>query len=212
MLAQVHEQRLRDRGCEVVVGIDEVGRGPLAGPVMAAAVVVPADEKVRGYLLGVAGDSKVIKEPVRRSLAEFIETHCRVGVGSASVEEIDAVNIRNATFLAMARAVEELKLSDMRCGYLVDGNARVKELVGEQLTVVKGDGCELAIACASLVAKVRRDALMVELAREFPHYGWDRNMGYGTAVHMRALEEVGVSAHHRVSFAPVREALRGRAA
>ncbi|MBI1308805.1 MAG: ribonuclease HII [Proteobacteria bacterium] len=189
------------QGCRVVAGVDEVGRGPLAGPVVAAAVWVPDDVRVRRFLSAEAGDSKVLKAAKRVALSAFIQEHCRWALGEASVEEIDRVNIRNATFLAMERALAGLENCD---GLLVDGNARVPGWKAPQRTVIKGDGCELAIACASIVAKVHRDAVMVRLGQDFPMYGWAKNAGYGTAVHLEALRKHGVCAHHRVSFAPVR--------
>lgn len=199
-----YEERLRAEGCRAVAGVDEVGRGPLAGPVVAAAVIVPDDENLRAFLLREAGDSKQIAAPKRAFLAEFINARCAVGLGQADVAEIDRLNIRNATFVAMRRALDALGAGDGH-GVLVDGNARIPELIARQLTVVKGDACELAIACASLVAKVHRDALMAELGLVFPAYGWARNAGYGTAAHLAALRTHGVTEHHRTSFAPVKD-------
>lgn len=196
------EEAMRASGVRVVAGVDEVGRGPLAGPVMAAAVIVPDEGKIRDYLLGQANDSKQLSAAKRMALAEFILERCAVGVGAASVDEIDSVNIRNATFIAMRRALEKVGKFD---GVLVDGNALIPNIQASQKTIIGGDAVEIAIACASIVAKVRRDALMTELGRDFPHYGWHSNAGYGTAVHLKALREFGVSVHHRQSFAPVRE-------
>lgn len=184
-----------------VAGVDEVGRGPLAGPVVAAAVVVP--EEMKAKLLAVAGDSKALTEKKRLVAAEMIREGCEVGIGEASVGEIDAVNIRNATFLAMGRALAQV----VHEAVVVDGNALIPELQVKQACVVGGDGKELAIACASIVAKVYRDALMRKLNEEFPGYGWHSNVGYGCATHLKALAELGVTVHHRTSFAPVREAL-----
>jgi ribonuclease HII len=185
----------------IVAGVDEVGRGPLAGPVVAAAVVIP--EEIKAQLQALAGDSKKLTEKKRVIAAEVIHATCFVGIGEASVEEIDTVNIRNATFLAMRRALEKVQHGAV----VVDGDAKIPELKVPQVCVVGGDGKELAVACASIVAKVYRDNLMTELAKEFPVYGWASNAGYGAAVHMAALKEVGVTLHHRKSFAPVKEAL-----
>lgn len=204
-----YEKVWRDEGLTLIAGVDEVGRGPLAGPVMAAAVLVPEDVRVRRFLCAEAGDSKQLSAAKRMALSEFILDKCVVGVGEASVQEIDTVNIRNATFMAMRRALEQVAAKQEPAtpmGVLVDGNALIPGLDGvRQQAIVGGDALELSIACASIVAKVRRDALMTELARAFPHYGWARNAGYGTAEHLKALREFGACVHHRMSFAPVRE-------
>ncbi|NBX85946.1 MAG: ribonuclease HII [Proteobacteria bacterium] len=215
-LACVHELALWAEGCGVVAGVDEVGRGPLAGPVLAAAVVVPDNPDLREFLLREAGDSKQLKAAKREELAVVIERECVVGVGEASVAEIDELNIRRASLLAMARAIAGLPgdrmtgLPDKRInGVVVDGNVLIPAefLAGisvMQRVVIGGDACELAVACASIVAKVRRDALMVALDAEFPGYGWARNAGYGTAAHMEGLVRLGVTVHHRRTFAPIR--------
>ncbi len=184
-----------------VAGVDEVGRGPLAGPVVAAAVVVPP--AVRDALLRVAGDSKVLSAKKRALVEVLVREGCLVGVGEASVAEIDDVNIRNATFLAMRRALEQVPHGAV----VVDGNARIPGLSVPQECVVGGDRRELAVACASVVAKEYRDALMRRLGEEYPAYGWAQNAGYGTAGHLAALQAVGVCVHHRRSFAPVKDML-----
>ncbi|MFZ2587103.1 MAG: ribonuclease HII [Alphaproteobacteria bacterium] len=214
MLADIYERSAKAKGCTVVCGVDEVGRGPLAGPVVAAAVVVPWDTSIRAYLLERAGDSKVLTAKKREALAPYIHAHCTVSIAEASVAEIDAMNIRQATHLAMGRAVEGIERCSMFDGRLpntreiqphclVDGNDMPNGLVGH--TVVKGDAVELAIACASIVAKVYRDTLMAELDTAHPGYGWASNAGYGSAGHMEALQRLGATVHHRTSFAPVRE-------
>ena len=197
-----------------VAGVDEVGRGPLAGPVLAAAVVLPHDERWVGRWLGLVRDSKVLKAARREALAAEICEHALVGVGEANVAEIDAVNIRNATFLAMRRALAALPVDVQGAvqGVIVDGNARIPELSMRQVTLVQGDAKELAVACASVVAKVARDALMVALGKEYPAYGWARNAGYGTAAHLAALAQFGPTPAHRTSFAPVAACLRDQAA
>lgn len=205
-----------------VAGVDEVGRGPLAGPVLAAAVVLPTDADGEGRWvtrwLGLVRDSKVLKAARREALAAEIWEHALVGVGEASVAEIDAVNIRNATFLAMQRALAAVPVGAQGAvqgaiqGVIVDGNARIPDLSMRQVTLVQGDAKELAVACASVVAKVARDALMVALGKDYPAYGWARNAGYGTAAHVAALAQFGPTPAHRLSFAPVAACLRAKAA
>jgi ribonuclease HII len=183
----------------VVAGVDEAGRGPWAGPVVAVAVILDTGRVPPGI-----DDSKRLKKSQREHLAVAIRSSARVGLGLASVAEIDALNILAATMLAMRRAVDELPLvPDLA---LVDGN-RAPELACSVRTVVKGDTLSLSIAAASIVAKVARDAMMAELDRACPGYGWQRNMGYGTAEHRAALDRLGPTPHHRRSFAPVRRAL-----
>lgn len=184
-----------------VAGVDEVGRGPLAGPVVAAAVIVP--ESARAKLLAVAGDSKVLSSKKRVLVDAMVRAECIVGLGEASVAEIDEVNILQATFIAMGRALAQVQAEAV----VVDGNQRIKGFSGLQACVVGGDRCELAIACASVVAKVYRDGMMARLAEEYPHYGWASNAGYGSAAHLLALQTHGVTEHHRRSFAPVRMVL-----
>ena len=205
MIPWEHERALWARGCRQVAGVDEVGRGPLAGPVVTAAVVVPEDGTVRARLAGIVNDSKMLKAQRREEAAALVHEFCAVAVASASVAEIDALNIRGATLLAMHRAVDGLPI---RAGaVLVDGRDIIPGVPLPQAAIIKGDGRELAIACASVVAKVARDALMARLGEAYPAYGWARNAGYGTAVHMAALAEHGVTEHHRTSFAPVAERL-----
>ncbi len=181
-----------------VAGVDEVGRGPLAGPVVAAAVIVPASARDR--LMAIAGDSKLLSPKKRLAVDALVRAECMVGIGEASVAEIDEINILQATFLAMRRALEQVQPEAV----VVDGNQRIRGFNGSQACVVGGDRVELAIACASVVAKVYRDAMMVRLAEAHPHYGWASNAGYGSAAHLLALQTHGVTEHHRRSFAPVR--------
>jgi ribonuclease HII len=181
---------------DVVCGIDEAGRGPWAGPVVAAAVILPA----RGIPPGLA-DSKTLTKKRREALAPLILAACDVGVGCASVAEIDALNILNATLLAMRRAVDALaQRPDLA---LVDGN-RAPDLEQAVECIIKGDVKVPAISAASIVAKVTRDRQMRALAARHPGYGWDRNAGYGTVEHRAGLAEHGVTRHHRRSFAPIR--------
>lgn len=180
---------------ELVVGVDEVGRGPLAGPVVAAAVLLDPNRIPDGL-----DDSKRLSAARREALAESLMLCAQVGIGQASVEEIDRINILQATFLAMQRAVEALPVAPRLV--LVDGN-QAPPWTYPCRTVVGGDAICLSIAAASIVAKVTRDRIMTALDAEFPHYGWASNMGYGTAVHTQALARFGLSPHHRRSFRPV---------
>ena len=191
--------RVPDTGFEcgkIIAGIDEVGRGPLAGPVMAAAVVLlkPMD--------GLA-DSKALTAKRRASLADALERSddTLIGLGAASIREIDELNILGATMLAMQRAVARLPIQPDLA--LVDGN-RTPELPCPADAVVGGDRDVPAIAAASIVAKVTRDRVMTRLDRRYPGYGWSRNAGYPTVEHRRALHHLGISRHHRRSFGPVK--------
>lgn len=180
----------------IVAGVDEAGRGPLAGPVVAAAVILDVARIPEGI-----DDSKKLKGDHRERLHGLIAASAHVGVGIASVEEIDTINILQATFLAMVRAVEALPVTPQHL--LIDGNRQPKSLPCACRTVIGGDGLSLSIAAASIIAKVTRDRIMAELALEHPHYGWERNAGYGTPEHQRALSLVGISPHHRRSFEPI---------
>lgn len=187
----------------LVAGIDEAGRGPLAGPVVAAAVILDLSCLSDALLHGL-DDSKRLSRPTRESLFEMLATCSRVGVGHADVAEIDHVNILQATLLAMARAVAALGVQPD--AVLVDGN-RAPALSCVAHCVVGGDGRCLSVAAASVVAKVTRDRWMGEIARLYPGYGWERNAGYGTAEHRMAIARLGVTPHHRRSFAPVHSML-----
>ena len=191
-----------------IAGVDEVGRGPLAGPVTAAAVVVDRTRPL-GALVELIDDSKRLSATRRAALAPAIKEVATVGLGWASCEEIDRLNILGATMLAMRRAVEELtrRLGRPVDFALIDGN-RDPGLTCPSRTVVKGDGISLSIAAASIIAKVARDQTMVTLADRYPGYGWERNAGYGSAEHLAALDRLGPTPEHRRSFAPVREAMK----
>jgi len=189
-------------GC--VAGIDEAGRGPWAGPVTAAAAVLDP-EKLSSDVLDHLNDSKKLSRPKRRALFDALTTGqgIRFGIGLASVEDIDRLNIRQATYRAMRTAVDDLNITpDL---VLVDGN-RAPSFPCATETIVKGDSRSLSIAAASILAKETRDFLMEDLARQYPGYGWETNMGYGTAAHAEALKRLGPTPHHRQSFAPVRAA------
>lgn len=187
----------------VVCGIDEVGRGPLVGPVVAASVIIPLDVIGMDFWAEV-NDSKKVSAKKREKLYPLICEYCPFGMGSASADEIDDINILQASLLAMSRAYDDMgKECDLA---LVDGN-KAPSLPCNVRTVVKGDSVSLSIAAASIVAKVYRDRLLVEMDGEFPEYGWAQNAGYGTKAHMAALLSHGVSPHHRKTFAPVRRLL-----
>ena len=181
-----------------VAGIDEVGRGPLAGPVVAVAVVLPG-----GFPTGLLDDSKKLSAARR----EFVDAVLRatpgveIGIGAASVGEILRLNILQANFLAMRRAVSRLGSVDLA---VVDGNAD-PGLSCAVRCMVGGDGLEPAISAASIIAKVLRDRLMARLALRYPGYGWERNAGYGTAAHLAGLRELGITPHHRAGFGSVRQ-------
>jgi len=189
----------------IVCGIDEVGRGPLAGPVVAAAVVLRRDE-FPPELLAEINDSKKLSAAKREKLFKVINEYAYVSLAEISPQEIDRVNILQATFLAMQRAHSALHKSMQipPAAALIDGNQRPKLLHEVFIqTIVKGDGKSLSIAAASIIAKHHRDMLMIKLAQQFPQYGWETNAGYGTAEHLKAIEIHGITPHHRRSFAPI---------
>ena len=188
----------------LVAGVDEAGRGPLAGPVVSAAVVLPANGLPPDIAASV-DDSKALTVRRRETAMPAILGCCTVGIGTASVAEIDRLNVLQATFLSMRRALDALP--ELPAVALIDGNRLPKTLPCTGRAIVRGDSRSLSIAAASIVAKVTRDRIMVELSERHPGYGWDRNAGYGTAEHMTALQELGVSPHHRRSFAPVSQRL-----
>ncbi len=194
---RTHEQAQRLLGHRLICGIDEAGRGPLAGPVLAAAVILPECYELSGLT-----DSKKLTAKRREALFDkLMEDESVIKcIAEASVAEIDELNILRATHLAMRRAAEGLQPQPDCC--LIDGLA-VSAFPYPQLALVKGDARELNIAAASILAKVARDRLMHELDAEFPAYGFAKHAGYGTAAHLRALREHGITPHHRRSFAPV---------
>jgi ribonuclease HII len=191
------EQTLWDKGYEVVAGLDEVGRGPLAGPVIAAAVVFPPGQLCIEGL----NDSKLLTPLARERLQEEVKSQAIAWtLGGASVKEIDRLNIRRATILAMQRALARLPVEPEHV--LVDGNP-LPELDSPHDAIVKGDRVSQSIAAASVIAKCSRDRLMDRLAKRYPAFSWDTNKGYGTAAHLRALDELGPTEHHRKTFSPV---------
>jgi ribonuclease HII len=184
----------------VIAGVDEAGRGPWAGPVVAAAVIL------RGRVPNGLDDSKKLSAKRREALFHALtDSACLIGVGQASVAEIDTINILQATWLAMTRAVEALGSEPAHV--LVDGN-RLPKWRWPATAIVGGDGCEPAISAASIIAKVTRDRIMAQLDAAYPGYGWATNQGYGTATHAASLQSLGATPHHRASFAPVRAVLQ----
>ncbi|WP_172431067.1 ribonuclease HII [Mameliella alba] len=194
------EESLWARGCTCVAGVDEVGRGPLAGPVVAAAVVLNRASIPEGL-----NDSKKLTAKRRDLLTPLLRQSAQVGLGVASVEEIDALNILQASLLAMRRAVADLPVVPDHL--LIDGNRLPVDLPCPATPVVGGDGRSPSIAAASIVAKTWRDNVMKEAATQFPGYGWETNAGYPTKCHKSALRDLGVTPYHRRSFAPVRDIL-----
>ena len=191
-----YERRWWDMGTKWVAGVDEVGRGPLAGPVVAAAVILPADVRVRG-----ATDSKALSPKARiEAEAEVRSMAVAVGLGAASAAAVDLLGITEATCAALRRALDALPI---RPGHVVLDGRPVRGLGWEHDAVVKADYRIHCVACASVVAKVCRDRLMGRLHPRYPEYGWDHNRGYGTADHRDALRSLGPSPHHRRSFAGV---------
>ncbi len=187
------ETELKKQGYARVAGVDEAGRGPLAGPVVAAAVCLPSVWTIKGI-----NDSKQLSAVRREALYEPILAAAEVGIGIASVDEIDMLNILQATFLAMRRALGQLKI--LPDAVLVDGNRAISQWKGFQKPVVRGDGISLSIAAASIIAKVTRDRLMRALDQHFPGYGFAVHKGYGTLMHRRSLAEQGPCTAHRRSF------------
>ncbi|WP_057490140.1 ribonuclease HII [Streptococcus orisasini] len=191
-----YEKEWYDQGIELIAGIDEVGRGPLAGPVVAAAVILPKHCKIQGL-----NDSKKIPKAKHRAIYEAVMAEAlAVGIGIKDSQVIDEVNIYEATKLAMLDALSNLTLSPQ--GLLIDAMKLDVDL--PQQSIIKGDATSLSIAAASIVAKVTRDRMMAAYDQEFPGYGFARNVGYGTKEHLKGLQERGATPIHRRSFEPVR--------
>lgn len=191
------ERDLRSSKGPLLAGVDEVGRGPLAGPVVACAVVMPMDAKaIRGI-----DDSKTLRASEREKLAARIrERAVAVSVGAASVREVDRYNIYHASVLAIRRAITRLSVTP---DHVVIDGLTIRTLGIEHTAIVSGDARCHSIACASIIAKVTRDRLMHALAARHPHYHWETNVGYGTREHHAGLSSHGLTAHHRRSFGPV---------
>ncbi|MGG3913160.1 ribonuclease HII [Rossellomorea vietnamensis] len=194
-----YEQELRLQGYTRIAGIDEVGRGPLAGPVVTAAVILPKDF----YLAGL-NDSKKLSEGKREEYYEYIQRHAiSIGVGMVHAEEIDSINIYQATKKAMNEAIVQLPVQP---DYLLIDAMKIVSPYPSQ-SIIKGDSKSISIAAASIIAKVTRDRMMKEYAEKYPGYAFEKNAGYGTKDHLNGLEQLGVTPLHRKSFAPVKELL-----
>jgi len=193
------ETKLRISGKEIIAGIDEVGRGPWAGPVTACAVILDPNNIPDGL-----NDSKVLTAKRREQLFDLIMDSAQVSCVHVEVTEIDQVNILQATFRAMERAVSHLPIPNH---ILVDGNKLPPNLPSQATAIVKGDAKSVSIAAASIIAKVTRDRLMSDLSEAYPGYGWEKNAGYGTKMHQLGLLNHGVTPHHRRSFKPIHNIL-----
>lgn len=194
MTTYEYDQAIRDEGFTCICGIDEAGRGPLAGPVFAAAVILNPADCIEGI-----NDSKKLSEKKRELLFDQIRTRAAAyAIASASVEEIEEINILQATFLAMRRAVDALNPTPELL--LVDGNRLPPDLSAPARYVIKGDALSASIAAASILAKVSRDRYMLEMAQQYPQYAFEKHKGYGTSAHYEALRTYGPSSIHRMSF------------
>jgi len=191
-----------------LIGVDEAGRGPLAGPVVAAAAMLPCKPASHTELPHLLNDSKKLSERQREQIFEELPNYCEHhSIGEASAKEIDDIGILNATFLAMRRALAPIisQLSEKKMQYkiLVDGNLYIREIdAALQMPIIKGDGRVACIAAASIFAKVRRDGLMREFAKKYPQYYFEKHKGYGTKIHLAAIEKNGLCEIHRRSYAP----------
>ncbi len=194
-----------DSGFEFVAGVDEAGRGPLCGPVVAAAVIFPNRDI---EIPVVIRDSKQMTPHARAIAYDWITKNTIWAVGQCSPNEIDELNILWASMLAMTRAVKSLTLAPQFC--LIDGNRVPRDLNGAP--VVRGDAKSLSIAAASIIAKETRDKIMHDLAAKYPEYGWDKNAGYPTPAHLQAIEKYGINEHYRKSFGPIKERIKNETA
>lgn len=191
-----YEEKLQSKGYFTIAGVDEVGRGPIAGPVYAAAVILNPYHIPEGL-----NDSKKLSARKRNLISEQIIKHADVSIASASEREIEEINILRASHLAMMRAIDGLKSTPNHV--LIDGNLLPHDLTIPATAVIKGDTRSVSIAAASIVAKISRDLIMCDLGQQFPGYGWDKNAGYPTLQHLKALQDLGVTPHHRRTFKPI---------
>jgi ribonuclease HII len=215
------ENELLNNGYSLIIGIDEAGRGPLAGPVVASAVCLK-NPHLSTFLNGerniskwtLVRDSKMLSEKQRESLFDFVQENFYVGVGICDHKTIDRINILEATFLAMKAALSDLRgkvnYKDQRHIIVVDGNKKIPNLSLEQKAIVNGDKFVKSISAASIIAKVTRDRIMLEMDKKYPEYNFAKHKGYGTKMHFAMLEKNGPCEIHRKSFAPVKFALRKR--
>lgn len=203
---------IEQRHTGLIAGTDEAGRGPWAGPVVAAAVCFP-DQNIPQELRSVINDSKKLTAKQRERAFDLLMTSgAFIGIGQASAEEIDSINILRASFLAMERALNQLEEKHQPVSFvLIDGN-RLPAWHWPSEAIIKGDSLSFSIAAASIIAKVTRDRIMTELAKEYPAYGWDKNAGYGTAAHIEALQKYGPCPYHRKSYAPIKNCIKNLSA
>ncbi len=194
------EKPLWQKGIKFIAGVDEAGRGPWAGSVVAGAVIFSPN--FNADYLCLLNDSKKISAKTRALLYEHIIKTCDYAIGIASVDEIDKINILEASMLAMYRAITNLKTQPEHV--LIDGNKTPCQLNIPCQAIIKGDGLSYSIAAASIIAKVTRDKIMTDLHQQYPHYSWDTNSGYGTKKHQAGLKEFGITPHHRRSFKPIK--------
>jgi ribonuclease HII len=195
------ETSLWQQGLLQVAGVDEVGLGCLAGPIVAAAVLIPVNVEP----IALVRDSKKLSAIQReRAFTLITQQATRIGIGMASVQEVEQVNVLQASYLAMRRAIERLSPIDHA---LIDGRGIKVDFGVPITTIIKGDTKSYAIACASIIAKVRRDRLMTKLANRYPGYAWERNMGYGTAQHLAGIKSLGITPWHRKTYAPIQRAM-----
>lgn len=192
-----YENDLKKQGYKYIVGTDEVGRGPMAGPLVVACVILPENEIIEGL-----NDSKKLTEKKREQLAEIIkEKAVEYQIQYMSVEEVDKLNVYEASRQAMIKCIHKLK---HKVDYILS-DAMPLDMEYPCLSIIKGDSKSASIAAASIIAKVERDHYMVELSKEYPMYGFDKHKGYVTKTHLQAIEDFGVCEHHRISFAPVKK-------